>query len=199
MHGSEAAEVMKSKRAGGMDAGLLAVSVELGKIRQLQDGKRYVHCKHSAQETTLQARNEEEAYGMLNERKWRLSMPGKKYEKRNWSCPSCAELWPKDTTPTATDAAGSAGQLAAHAAAPSSDTLYSEVEQLKDEVEQLKAEVEQLQAEVEKWKELVHGHVQHKAAHVDDIRKLMQEIDKLRAEFTAAQHPSLVSPPPGIE
>ena len=102
LHGSEAAEVMKSKRAGGMDAGLLAVSVEVGKIRQLQDGKWYVHCKHCAQETTLQARNEEEAYGMLNERKWRLSMPGKKYEKRNWSCPSCAELWSKDTTPTAT-------------------------------------------------------------------------------------------------
>ena len=48
LHGSEAAEVMKSKRAGGMDAGLLAVSVEVGKIRQLQDGKWYVHCKHSA-------------------------------------------------------------------------------------------------------------------------------------------------------
>ena len=31
LHGSEAAEVMKSKRAGGMDAGLLAVSVEVGK------------------------------------------------------------------------------------------------------------------------------------------------------------------------
>ena len=110
LHGSEAAEVMKSKRAGGMDAGLLAVSVEVGNIRQLQDGKWYVHCKHCAQEKTEQARNEEEAYGMLNERKWRLSMPGKKYEKRNWSCPSCAELWSKDTTPTATDAAGSAGQ-----------------------------------------------------------------------------------------
>ena len=192
LHGSEAAEVMKSKRAGGMDAGLLAVSVEVGKIRQLQDGKWYVHCKHCAQETTLQARNEEEAYGMLNERKWRLSMPGKKYEKRNWSCPSCAELWPKDTTPTATDAAGSAGQLAAHAAATSSDALYIEVEQLK-------AEVEQLKAEVEKWKELVHGHVQHKAAHVAEIRTLRQEIADLRAEFTAAQHPPLVSPPPGIE
>ena len=84
---------------------------------------------------------------MLNERKWRLSMPGKKYEKRNWSCPSCAELWSKDTTPTATDAAGSAGQLAAHAAALSSDALYSEVEQLKDEVEQLKAEVDRTYAD----------------------------------------------------
>jgi len=143
LHGSEPAEVMKSKRAVGMDAGLLAVSVEVGKIRQLQDGKWYVHCKHCAQETTLQARNEEEAYGMLNERKWRLSMPRKKYEKRNWSCPSCAELWPKDTTPTATDAAGSAGQLAAHAAATSSDALYIEVEQLKAEVDRTYADAKQ--------------------------------------------------------
>ena len=126
----------------------------------------------------MQARNEEEAYGMLNERKWRLSMPGKKYEKRNWSCPSCAELWSKDTTPTATDAAGSAGQLAAHAAATSSDALCIEVQQLK-------AEVDELGEEVEKWKELVHGHVAYKAAHVDEIRKLRQEIDQLRAQATA--------------
>ena len=136
----------------------------------------------------MQARNEEEAYGMLNERKWRLSMPGKKYEKRNWSCPSCAELWSKDTTPTATDAAGSAGQLAAHAAAPSSDALYSEVEQLKAEVETLKAEVLQ-------WKELVHGHVQMKEAHVVEIRMLRKQIADLRAEVTAAQHPPPIAPP----
>ena len=185
LHGSEAAEVMKSKRAGGMDAGLLAVSVEVGKIRQLQDGKWYVHCKHCAQETTLQARNEEEAYGMLNERKWRLSMPGKKYEKRNWSCPSCAELWPKDTTPTATDAAGSVGQLAAHAAAPSSDGLYSEVEQLEAVLKELKV--------------LVEGHVQVKQAHVDKFRKLRRKMVDLKAEVlaevTAAQHQPPVSPP----
>ena len=80
---------------------------------------------------------------MLNERKWRLSMPGKKYEKRNCSCPSCTELWPKDTTPTATDAAGSAGQLAAHAAATSSDALYIEVEQLKAEVDRTYADAKQ--------------------------------------------------------
>ena len=116
-------------------------------------------------------------------------MPGKKYEKRNWSCPSCAKVWSMDTTPT--DAAGSAGQLAAHAAAPSSDALYSEVEQLKGEVETLKAEVLQ-------WKELLRGHVQMKDAHVAELRMLRKEIADLRAEFTAAQHPPPVSPP-GIE
>ena len=136
---------------------------------------------------------------MLNERKWRLSMPGKKYEKRNWSCPECAlyfkdsDATPEatDTTPTATDAAGSAGQLAAHAAATSSDALYIEVEQLKAEVETLKAELLQ-------WKELLRGHMQMKDAHVAELRLLRKEIADLRAEFTAAQHPPPVSPP-GIE
>ena len=118
-------------------------------------------------------------------------MPHKKYPERNWSCPSCAELWSKDTTPTATDAAGSAGQLAAHAAAPSSDALRSEVEQLKAEVETLKAEVLQ-------WRELLRGHMQMKEAHVNELRLLKKEIADLRAEFTAAQHPPPVSPP-GIE
>ena len=134
---------------------------------------------------------------MLRECKWQLSMPGN--QNRKWSCSKCAKWSEKKTTPTATDttpkttdAAGSAGQLAAHAAATSSDALYIEVEQLK-------AEVEQLKAEVEKWRELVHGHVQHKAAHVAELRALRRDILELRAEFTAAQHPPLVSPPPGIE
>ena len=179
-------------------------SVAEGKTRQLRDGRWSVQCKWCEVKKTEQADNHEAFYNMLKNCKWRCSMPYKKYPQRNWSCPSCRDWWDTpptatDTTPTATDAAGSAGQLAAHAAAPSSDTLYSEVEQLKDEVEQLKAEVEQLQAEVEKWKELVHGHVQHKVAHVVEIRTLRQEIADLRAEFTAAQHPPLVSPPPGIE
>ena len=127
----------------------------------------------------MQARDEEEAYGMLNV-EWRLSMPGKKYEKRNWSCPRCAEYF-KETTPTAMDTAGSAGQLAARAAATSFDALNLEVQQLK-------AEVEELKVEVEKWKELVHGHVAYKGAHVDELRNLKQEIGKLRAEVTAAQN-----------
>ena len=171
-----------------MDTGLLAD----GKLGQLQDGQWFVHCKHCPQEQTLRARSEEDAYGMLKEFKWRLSMPSKKYEERNWSCPSCAQWWSQDTTPTATDAAGSAGQLAAHAAAPSSDALYTKVEQLKEEVETLKAEVLL-------WKELLRGHVQMKDAHVAELRLLRKEIADLRAEFTAAQHPPLVSPPPGIE
>ena len=115
---------------------------------------------------------------MLNE--WRLSMPGRRSQKRNWSCPTCAEYW-QDTTPTSMGTDGSAGQLAARAAATSFDAVNSEVQQLK-------AEVEELKAEVEKWKGLVHGHGAYKAAHVDELRTLKQEIGKLRAEVTAAQN-----------
>ena len=145
-------------------------SVAEGKTRQLRDGRWSVQCKWCEEKKTEQAKDDFAFYEMLKKCNWRLSNPRKKYINRNWTCPECAQVFKDsdatptatDTTPTATDAGGSAGQLAAHAAAPSSDTLYSEVEQLKDEVEQLKAEVEQLQAQVEKWKELVHGHVQHK-------------------------------------
>ena len=83
-------------------------------------------------------------------------------------------------------------RASAHAAAPSSDALRSEVEQLKAEVETLKAEVLQ-------WRELLRGHMQMKEAHVNELRLLKKETADLRAEFTAAQHPPLVSPPPGIE
>ena len=111
---------------------------EVGKLRQLRDGEWYVHCKHCDQEATLQARNEDEAYGILWN-KWRLSMRGRARESRNWSCPKCAEYW-QEPTPTTTDTAGSAGQLA-DAAATSFDALNSEAQQLKAEVEELKAEV----------------------------------------------------------
>ena len=111
---------------------------------------------------------------MLHE--WQLSMPRRKYHQRNWSRPRCAEWW-QDTTPTATDAAGSAGQPAAKRAILRPN--------LRREVQQLKAEVVQLKAEVDKWKELVHRHAAYKAAHVDEIRKLRQEIDRLRAQATA--------------
>ena len=111
---------------------------------------------------------------MLHE--WRLSMPRRKYHQRNWSCPCCAKWW-QDTTPTATDTAGSAGEPAAKRA-----ILLPNVRQ---EVQQLKAEIVELKAEVDKWKDLAQRHVADKAAHVDEIRKLRQEIDQLRAQATA--------------
>ena len=103
-------------------------------------------------------------------------MPGRKYYQRNWSCPRCAKWW-QDTTPTATHTAGSAGEPAAKRA-----ILLPSV---RKEVQQLKAEIVELKAEVDKWKDLAQRHVADKAAHVDEIRKLRQEIDQLRAQATA--------------
>ena len=149
-------------------------SLKAGKLHKLSTGKWFVHCKWCETETQLEARNKEEAHAMLAE--WRLSMPRAKYADRNWSCPRCAEWW-QDTIPTATDTPGSAGKPAAKRA----KLLPS----LRHEVQQLRAEVVELKAEVDKWKELVHRHAAYKAAHVDEIRKLRQEIDKLRAQATA--------------
>ena len=66
--------------------------LKAGKLHLLSTGEWYVHCKWCETETRLEARNEEEAIAMLEE--WRLSMPGKKYPCRNWSCPKCVdEYW----------------------------------------------------------------------------------------------------------
>ena len=164
----------RARLRGGMDADSEEMPVERGKLRQRSSGKWYVQCRWCDKEARLEAPNEEEAYGMLHE--WRLSMPRRKYHQRNWSCPCCAKWW-QDTTPTATDTAGSAGEPAAKRA-----ILLPNVRQ---EVWQLKAEIVELKAEVDKWKDLAQRHVADKAAHVDEIRKLRQEIDQLRAQATA--------------
>ena len=76
-------------------------------------------------------------------------------------------------------------RASAHAAAPSSDGLYSEVEQLEAVLKELKV--------------LVEGHMQVKQAHVDKFRKLRPKMVDLKAEVlaevTAAQHQPPVSPP----
>ena len=149
-------------------------SLKAGKLHKLSTGKWFVHCKWCETETQLEARNNEEADAMLAE--WRLSMPRRKYHQRNWSCPRCAEWW-QDTTPTATDTAGSAGKPAAKRA----KLLPS----LRQEVQQLRAEVVELKGEVDKWKELAQTDVAYKAPHVNEIQKLRQEIDQLRAQATA--------------
>ena len=127
-----------------------------GKLHLLSTGEWYVHCKWCETETRLEARNEEEAIAMLEE--WRLSMRGKKYNCRNWSCPKCVdEYWKErdqrrsDTAGSAvTDTAGSAGQLAdaADAAATPFDDPEVEVAALKAENVELKAKIERLKAEV---------------------------------------------------
>ena len=104
-------------------------------------------------------------------------MPRKKYHQRNWSCPRCAEWWFRGPTPTATDAAGSAGQPAAKRAIL--------LPNLCQEVQQLKAEVVVLTARVDKWTVLGQKHLACKAAHVDELRNLRNEIEQLRAHVTA--------------
>ena len=42
-------------------------SLKAGKLHKLSTGKWFVHCKWCETETQLEARNEEEAYGMLHE------------------------------------------------------------------------------------------------------------------------------------
>ena len=163
--------------------------MEAGKLHYLhEEGVWYVHCKHCEVEKRLNARNEEEAYTGLHE--WRLSMPNRKYQHRNWSCPRCAQYW-QDTTPTATDTAEAASQLAP-TTATTTDTAESasqEVQQLKAEVVQLNAELWRLKADVVELKfELkaeVHRHVAYRAAHDEDIQKLKQKVDDLTARVTA--------------
>ena len=90
--------------------------LKAGKLHLLSTGEWYVHCKWCETETRLEARNEEEAYGMLGG--WQLSMPQlpRSHLRRNWSCPKCV------------------------------DEYWNERDQLKAEVVQLKAEVEWLKA-----------------------------------------------------
>ena len=158
-----------------MDAHAEEMTVPAGKHRQLSSGNWYVHCRWCDEEARLEARNEDEAYGMLHE--WRLSMPRRKYHQRNWSCPVCAKWWLMGTTPTATDTAGSAGQPAAKRAVLRPN--------LRQEVQLLKAEVVELKNEVDKWTELGKKHVAYKVAHGDDLRTLMREFKQLRAQLTA--------------
>ena len=133
-----------------MDADSEEMPVQRGKLRQRSSGNWYVQCRWCDKEARLEAPNEEEAYGMLHE--WRLSMPRRQYHQRNWSCPCCAKWW-QDTTPTATDTAGSAGEPAAKRA-KLLPNVRQEVWQLKAEIVELKAEVERLNAEVVELKDV---------------------------------------------
>ena len=83
---------------------------------------------------------------MLEE--WRLSMPRKKSNRRNWSCPKCVDEYWKERDQRRSDTAGSAA----------TDTP---LDALKLEVVELKAEVVELKAEVERLRGEVHGHYAH--------------------------------------
>ena len=120
--------------------------LKAGKLHLLSTGEWYVHCKWCETETRLEARNEEEAIAMLEE--WRLSMPGKKYNCRNWSCPKCVDEYWKERDQRRSDRAGSAA----------TDTPF---DALKLEVVELKAKVVELEAEVERLRGEVREHYAH--------------------------------------
>ena len=73
-------------------------TLKLGKLHKLSTGKWFVHCKWCEKESRLPARNEEEAYGMLEE--WRLSMPKRQEKYRFWACPTCAAQYEDKKTIT---------------------------------------------------------------------------------------------------
>ena len=150
--------------------------LQAGKLHRLPSGEWYVRCRHCDWDERLPICDEEEAKDQLYV--WRRSMKGRQSKNRNWSCPSCRTWWDEEPTTTetaetaATDAAGSAGQLA-DAAATSFDALQLEVVALKAEVVELKAEVERLKAEA-------HEHVAHQAAHDEEL--LARALQMVRRE-----------------
>ena len=125
-------------------------------LRRLSTGEWYVHCKWCETETRLEARNEEEAYGMLGG--WRLSMPQlpRSHLRRNWSCPNCVDEYWNERDQRRSDTAGSA------ATDTPFDALNLDVVELKAEVVELKAEVERLRGEV-------HGHYAHVRAKDEEM------------------------------
>ena len=109
---------------------------------------------------------------MLEE--WRLSMPRKKYNCRNWSCPKCVDEYWNEQDQRRSDTAGSAA----------TDTPF---DALKLEVVELKAEVAELKTEVEKlgWK--VHRHYAHVRERDEEI--LARALQMVRRQVAAAQKP----------
>ena len=77
-----------------MDAVPEEMPVERGKLCQLPSGLWYVHCRWCEKEARFQARNLEEAYGMLDE--WRQYWDEWQADcsdelRLYWSCPACRE------------------------------------------------------------------------------------------------------------
>ena len=141
-------------------------------LRRLSTSEWYVHCKWCETETRLEARNEEEAIAKLEE--WRLSMPGKKYPCRNWSCPKCVDEYWKERDQRRSDRAGSAA----------TDTPF---DALKLEVVELKAEVVELKAEVERLRGEVQGHYAH--ARERDQEILDRALQMVRREIRRSAVP----------
>ena len=147
--------------------------LKAGKLHLLSTGEWYVHCKWCETETRLETRNEEDAIAMLEE--WRLSMPGKKYPCRNWSCPKCVDEYWKERDQRRSDRAGSAA----------TDTPF---DALKLEVVELKAEVVELKAEVERLRGEVHGHYAHARERDQEILDRALQMVRRESRRSAVPH-----------
>ena len=147
--------------------------LKAGKLQLLSTGEWYVHCKWCETETRLEARNEEEAIAKLEE--WRLSMPGKKYPCRNWSCPKCVDEYWKERDQRRSDRVASAA----------TDTPF---DALKLEVVELKAEVVELKAEVERLRGEVQGHYAHARERDQEILDRALQMVRREIRWSAVPH-----------
>jgi len=147
--------------------------LKAGKLHLLSTGEWYVHCKWCETETRLEARNEEDAIAMLEE--WRLSMPGKKYPCRNWSCPKCVDEYWKERDQRRSDRAGSAA----------TDTPF---DALKLEVVELKAKVVELTAEVERLRGEVREHYAHARERDQEILDRALQMVRRESRRSAVPH-----------
>ena len=144
-------------------------------LRRLSTGEWYVHCKWCGTETRLEARNEEEAYGMLGG--WQLSMPQllRSHLRCNWSCPKCVDEYWKERDQRRSDRAGSAA----------TDTPF---DALKLEVVELKAKVVELEAEVERLRGEVHGHYAHARERDQEILDRALQMVRRESRRSAVPH-----------
>ena len=147
------------------------------KLHKLCTGKWFVHC-----------RDEHDAYAMVHgsdsTRPWRLSTPGAKDERRNWSCPKCVEEYWNEREQRRSDTARSASTettAAANQPADTSDEAATRVDVLKLEVAELKMEVVELKAEVERLRCEVNAGYAHVREYVTRM---------VRREVAAAQKPA---------
>ena len=147
--------------------------LKAGKLHLLSTGEWYVRCKWCETETRLATRNEEDAIAMLEE--WRLSMPGKKYPCRNWSCPKCVDEYWKERDQRRSDRAGSAA----------TDTPF---DALKLEVVELKAKVVELTAEVERLRGEVREHYAHARERDQEILDRASQMVRRASRRSAVPH-----------
>ena len=140
-----------------------------------EEGVWYVHCKHCEVENRLNARNEEEAYGMLGG--WQLSMPQlpRSHSRRNWSCPKCVDEYWKERDQRRSDRAGSAA----------TDTPF---DALKLEVVELKAKVVELEAEVERLRGEVREHYAHARERDQEILDRASQMVRRASRRSAVPH-----------